>query len=806
VNNRQQDIGTNSNILEGLPPDLLAMMNSGQHLSVDNIFDFLIGQDQVQTQQIRDVVPIQEWVRDEYYLGDEARTLYSYWEDVIVDFVGNDMHELIITGSLRSGKSNTALLLLVRKLYELTCFSPIPARFGLSTSSLIVFMYLSLSMSQAMMLGLGRVRRMLDKIPYFREVFPRDKGIESYIRFADPAVVLIGGSELGHFKGSDLFFLIFDEANFTKGGVDMKFDNAVNIYREATVRRKSTFITDGKEHGIGIIVSSADTLSSFVETRIAECKGDPKVMIINAVHYEVQPERYAGQGRFWVFEGDDLIDPFIVDDDREALLHFCNSYQIPFDRFKIDTLPKELRTKFRNPPETFKRMFQLDIFGALKEICGVSIGQSGRFFTNRVKFAECFPAQNSVTVHPFTKEAITISYLDEARVEDYWNPARFNLNPNFEYFGGIDQSLTDDTTGISLCHIDPDAEDDLKIVYDFMLKILPPRRPAKISPDKITMFFVWLKDKVGIRNLQVSMDWYATQQSVQTLQRYGIEAFIHGIDRSWDDYRSLSGSILDNQISGYHYAPFKEELFSLIQDNERKKVDHPGGGSKDVSDSVVQSHRLAVQAYLDIKGGLRYFPNFGLQNMRSWKHDHEAEAKNKLVAGIYFGPEAFYVCWVLVQQGYVKEALPIRVVGEYVDNSGSNEIRAFRTKERTAEYGVANPIYAGDPTEGIMKADVTSASPLRVYRKLGLPIRCRKHMDRNSMDPIFNLTRNKTNPGIWINETECPLLCRALRKAKYRLVNGVKTGAMQNSGEEYPAIALRVALEEALTKASASGY
>jgi hypothetical protein len=798
------------------PGDYERLISAGKNLSSEAVLDFLIDRKSTKSRQVRDIVPITEWLRDEYYLGDESRTLYRFWEDVIVEFSESEKNELIIGGSLRSGKSTCALIITVRKLYELSCYEPIPAYFGLSTSSLILFMYLSVTMAQAMRLGLGRICRMIDKVPYFREHFPRDNSVESYLKFHEQALMMIGGSEMGHFRGSDLYLLIFDEANFAKGGIDVKFENAVNIYRESTIRRKSTFMVDAKEQGVGIIISSADTQSSFVEKHIEEVKNDPGVMIVHSVAYEVQPDRYKGMDRFWVFEGDDIVDPFLPDYDADALRNFCRQYKLKFEGFAVEKLPARLRSKFRNPPISFLKTFQMDIFGALKEVCGVSIGQSGRFFSNRVKFNECFPRskEGEESKHPFTSESVVVSYLDNKRLEYNFLRDKLDIKGEYEYFGGVDQSITDDTTGIALCHIDPEA-DNLEIVYDFMLRINPPKRPAKISPEKITDFYIYLKEKCGIRNLNVAMDWYATQQSVQTLHMNAIDAEIHSVDRTWDDYRSFAGSILDNNIKGYMYEPFREELFSLVQDNDRKKIDHPGGGSKDVADAAVQAHYLAITAWLEIKGGIRYFPDYGNQNLDSWRHTKGIP----LVAGIYFGPEAYYVVWCYREDmkggptaandyGFVinpkKPWSVIKVIGEYVDASGSNADRVIATKKRSIEYG-GKTIYTGDPA-ALLRGDITAASPVKEFRKLGLPVRCRRHMDRESMDPIHNLIRNKDRPQLIINEGECPLLARALRKAKHRTAKGVKLVRMDNTGEEYPVYALRIALEDAMSKATVGGY
>ncbi len=738
---------------------------------------------------------IKEWVKSPFYLGSECETLYPYWADVIVDFCEGNFNELIFTGSIRSGKSNTALLLTIRKLYELTCFSPIPNLFNLSATSLVLFMYLSLSLTQANLLGLGRLRRMIDRVPYFNKHFPRDRGTDTIVKFSDPTLMVIGGSSLGHFKGSDLYLLIFDEANFTKGAEEMKLQNAIDIYRESSIRRKSTFLVDGVENGLGIIVSSADTQSSFVEKHIKEIKNDPGVMIVHSIAYEVQPSRYAGMGTFWVFVGDELIDPFIPEIDMDSTRNFCTTYSLDLENFKVESLEPDVRTKFRAVPVTFLGAFKKDIFGSLKEVCGVAVGQEGRFFTNRIRFNSCFP-KGSSSGHPFTKEEIVISYLDLDRLEYYFKND-INYDPNMEYFGGIDQSVTDDSTGLALGHIDPKS-DKFHLYYDILLRIPPPKKPAKISPEKITEFFEWLKVNKGVKSLKVTQDWYAATQSIQKFHLSGIDAELFSVDKNWDPYRSFAGSILDGSVSGYLYKPFKEEWFDLIQNNETKKVNHPSGGQKDVSDAATHVHNSALQSFLEIKSGIKFFDQFGAQNIKPTKWDESCN----LVAGIYFGPGPFYICWLYVK--WPEEDKPIVfVIDEYVDFTGTIQTRTEDVKRRTIVYS-KDCKFAGDP-EGRIKGDM-KFSPLMSYRKAGMKIRCRKNIDRMHFEIIKTLVKDKDDPRLLINEYSVPLMTTALRKARYKMRRGMRSGSLEVNDEMYPLFALRFALEEAISKSKASGY
>lgn len=763
-------------------------------ISMDDLFQYIEEIKGRKVRQIRDVEPISSWVRSEYYLGDEARTLYPFWEDAIVECVEGGYTEFIATGSLRSGKTTCANILTKRKFYELSCFKPIPGMFGLSSTSQILFMYLSLTVKQANRMGMGRVKRMIDASPYFQECFPRKTNLESEIHFKmTENLIMIGGSELGHFQGSDLYLLVFDEANFAKGAADQRLENAVNIYREATNRRKMTFMVDGEESGLSIIVSSAETETSFVEERIRASKSNPKSLVVNAVQYEVQPWRYKGMKKFWVFKGDDTVDPFIVKQDRDSLRNFCKVNGVVLEKFKVKKLDRDLRPKFAHVPIAFWDTFELDIFGALKEVCGVAVGQEGRFFSNRVKFANCFPKERKGD-HPFTKREFAVSYLDTTQIMEFFD-STIEFNPNYEYFGGIDQSATNDNTGVALCHIDP-KNPRFKVTFDFILRILAPKKPAKISPDKIVDFFIFLKRKCGAKNMKVFMDWWAALQSVQKLHIHGIDAEVNSVDRDWDSYRSLAGSILDECVEGYHHQVFKKEFFALLQDNIKKKVDHPADGSKDVSDAVCQAHTAAIKTYLEITAGIRYFPSFGQENLKIIAR----EITRETIVGMYFGPEAFYVCWFFVKMRNNEEQ--IYVFDEYLDEGHSDEHRAEQIKQRSTGM---NATYAGDPGE-FARMDLTGVTPDKRFQQLGIPVYARKYLDRDNFGLVRQVLGDESGTRLFLDEHKTPLMARAFRRAKFKMKGIIKTKALDNTGEEYPLYALRFGLEEVFVKGKVSAH
>ena len=115
---------------------------------------------------------------------------------------------------------------MLRKLYQLSCYQPLAPYVGLAENSLVLFVYLALSVHQATLTGFGKFLKMVDSSPYFQERYPRDRSVNSVVRFQSNELVVIAGSDVDHYRGGDLFGLIFDEGNFRKGSDRLKLSKA----------------------------------------------------------------------------------------------------------------------------------------------------------------------------------------------------------------------------------------------------------------------------------------------------------------------------------------------------------------------------------------------------------------------------------------------------------------------------------------------------------------------------------------------------------------------------------------------------
>ena len=200
--------------------------------------------------RLRNIVPIEEWVNSEYYCGPDALSIYPYWKDHITKIFNSPVmiNEVILTGGLGTGKTTIANIILLRRIYELSCYSNIPALFNLMASSKIMMAYFNINLGQALLTGYGQLKEMIDACPYFQEYFKRNQKKDSEIIWPQANMMVRFASGTQHTIGTNLIGSVLDEANFfsktekiTEAALQVQ-DKAKEIYTAARNRRKITFL------------------------------------------------------------------------------------------------------------------------------------------------------------------------------------------------------------------------------------------------------------------------------------------------------------------------------------------------------------------------------------------------------------------------------------------------------------------------------------------------------------------------------------------------------------------------------------
>ena len=82
---------------------------------------------------VRNIVPIESWLNEEFYSGPSSYQIYPYWKQAIIKVFNSPerINEVILGGSIGTGKTTIACYMIAYKLYELSCYYPPQALYNL---------------------------------------------------------------------------------------------------------------------------------------------------------------------------------------------------------------------------------------------------------------------------------------------------------------------------------------------------------------------------------------------------------------------------------------------------------------------------------------------------------------------------------------------------------------------------------------------------------------------------------------------------------------------------------------------------
>lgn len=107
---------------------------------------------------------------------------------------------------------------------------------------------------------------------------------------------------------------------------------------------------------------------------------------------------------------------------------------------------------------------------------------------------------------------------------------------------------------------------------------------GEVDLAKVREFIIALRER-GFNIAGVSYDGFQSADSQQILRRHGFVVKTVSVDRNMSQYQMLKELAQEGRLTLYRYPPFFEEAAQLEIIREQK-VDHPRGGSKDVTDAV----------------------------------------------------------------------------------------------------------------------------------------------------------------------------------------------------------------------------
>lgn len=546
----------------------------------------------------RPVLPVEEWLEDDYYFARASRTFYPKMKQHMINIVNGNYYTVIATGSTAIGKTYIGTHLLARLIYELSCMRCPQEAYGHSSATEIHIILLSKNLHLARTVLLSPLIEKLKESPYFMTEFPFDEKADR-LRFPKNITVQIGSVNSERVIGLTVIGFLMDETDFLGGSrhkpqiagvVGQKltvanYDAAERIYSKLTARVKGRFMIGGRLPGYAILLSSKTTTSSFTERRITELKDDPNAYIIDHPTWEVKEADY-GHERFKVLIGSHTVRPRILNPDEEISKEFLDS---------TGSMVIEV-------PKVFKPEFEKNLYEAIRDTAGLSTDAISSFITHQKTLFE--PTIQADMEHPFSEQQWVLGVpgfrilwekmcelrevrLSSGHIEKRWVPKR---NPHLPRVIHIDTSLTGDRTGMSMGYITRMVEVERfspesarayyemapEIEIDFCVQIAP-QLGEYIELSELRAFEYEIQDH-GFHIVRSTTDTYGSNEHIQQLRHRGIDSDILSVDRDPVAYECLRSALQEGRMRMYHYQPFIDEMLKLERDPNTGKIDHPLGG------------------------------------------------------------------------------------------------------------------------------------------------------------------------------------------------------------------------------------
>jgi hypothetical protein len=580
-----------------------------------------------------DMVDFTEWIEDPYYMGNLGNELWQSWKDQLayICHPNSGVVEWYVTGCIGGGKTFSTLVAQVYKgPYLCSCLRNPQKFFGIAENSEIVFGLFNAIINNAVKVDFDQITRFIQASQYFADKCPATvRRSDVSVRWPQKDMRLqIGSSEM-HVLGANLFSYMIDEVNFMKTPVGKGGDEhqAHKIYHNASRRMKSRFQKFGISPGLACIVSSRLSTTSFLENLMEANKKDPSTYVTDLALWDAKGRDQFSPVDFRVAIGNKYRRSEVLDeiDTHDSV----NTFDWTLKRECMKPNPEGVKMVLI--PADFYFDFCRDVDGSLRDIAGIATHGVSPLIYRSESVVECIDKKRS---HPFMNEEVTLSLSDdEASLTNYmewnklskivmggWVPRHYPGEPRFMH---VDLGLTGDCAALSMgCAAEKYTISEYdattgqtsekfmpKVHIDFMIRIRPVRG-QQIDLAKIVNFIVNLKN-FGFYLQRCTFDGFASEMAIQAVQKANIlplrsttrkkagdelvkiESYVVSVDRTDKAYRLLRDMLFQNALSYYRYQPFLDEVLTLEHDVKKTangvvqgKVDHPEGGSKDVSDAV----------------------------------------------------------------------------------------------------------------------------------------------------------------------------------------------------------------------------
>ena len=534
---------------------------------------------------VKKVVDFKTFVTDPEYLG--LSGVYPWWFDNITSRLNYKTSRAVFRGSTGAGKSTLMNLVLLYKIYLLfSKGSDVTKTLGLMRNTPVYCLYFSVSMTQAKRSGFQQMRGFIDGSKWFSENFPRDKSIDSSIRFPNDFYIEYASGEQ-HQISLNVWGFILDEANFRKTGASGEgstadFDEVYHLASQLENRLAQRFLRNGVENFFAGYISSASYETSFIQDKGDDYKDSPTAIVLDPVLYKVDPKRYTSN-RFEVFFGFGEVSPCVVKDEahKQSIIKSLSSFELTKD--KIDTL-------FEEVPLELKKQFDENIYLAIQNICGRPTALRGSFITNYDLIKESYVSRAPT---PFSQDSVTVSNKVDLSIQDLISVDTYGFEESWKPHSiFMDISLNGDYGSLSCVRFDGLYGGVKYHSHVFTLEIIPPAFPAATDLSKVQNFIIWLAQYINL--VSFGSDQFQSsgirQEITKALDLPDVRVSLDSTDVPHLSWLSACAS---HRFRMKFYERLDKEIREAVHDLKRRRVVKRKGSSDDQFQSVVGAFYLS---------------------------------------------------------------------------------------------------------------------------------------------------------------------------------------------------------------------
>ena len=604
---------------------------SGRLCDADPLWSQVLGDWQQPPAQIT------EFVTSPIYL-DLGGEVYPQVLDTLQELFSGGYSEAALCWGIGSGKSWLAALALMYMAHRVLCLRDPQAHFRLSPGSQIALVIMGPSSRQVRSVIFADIAALIRRSPWFQRNFPPAATRADSLDLPKNVTITAGNSADTAVLGYNVLAAVIDEAAWLTETLDGRRQSADDIYTALQRRIKSRF----GDRGMLLMVSSPRHSSDFIMSKLAEAEQNPRIYASQKPVWDVKPpDRFCGRR----FEHRGLsvpieYQPEFQRDPHKAMRDLAAQPQGAWHGLFPDMEPLYAACDdgLRHPvieerlglaewfraPDSRPRYIHVDL-GLRHDACGIAMAvaedentrrKSARYATPRTRDAGCAAAHSTddADAAPDTPHTsprrVPLSYrlVRTARTPRQAKHEAIGLEldgvhdaPDARGTGGdAGSEIAGRTTRHRQPWRDADADadtqpcaDGVSITVELMAQITPPPG-GEIDLAQVRSFILALRER-GFVIGGVSYDGYQSADSRQILQRRGLPVKIISVDRDMARYQMLRELAHEGRLRLYHYKPFLEEAAQL-EVIRQQRVDHPRGGSKDVTDAVAGAVSEALLA------------------------------------------------------------------------------------------------------------------------------------------------------------------------------------------------------------------